>query len=246
MLIEPGPPIVPPVTPWQAATVVDIRPETARARTYRLALVQPIRFLAGQHVLVRLTAPDGYTAQRSYSIASPPAPDGGEADEIELTVERLPEGEVSSFLHDEVVVGDALEVRGPIGGWFVWDGTTTALLVGGGSGVVPLMAMLRMARRDGLSVPVHLLVSVRSPDDLLYRDEVDGPDVTVLHTRVAPPGSARLAGRLSTDDLAPWLRPEATTFVCGSARFAEGASAQLVDAGVDPSTIRLERFGPTG
>ena len=113
-------------------------------KTFSLALGRPTPHLAGQHFVVRLTAPDGYTAQRSYSVASPP----GDGTSIDLTVERLPDGEVSTFLHDELQIGDTLEVRGPIGGWFVWDGTTPALLIGGGSGVVPLMAMLRLARRN--------------------------------------------------------------------------------------------------
>ncbi|MDQ1680015.1 MAG: hypothetical protein QOI42_874, partial [Frankiaceae bacterium] len=128
--------------PWQTATVVAIRDETARTKTFRLALAAPSGHRAGQHFVVRLTAPAGYTASRSYSVAS--APDGGR--EIELTVERLDDGEVSGFLHDVVEVGDELDVRGPIGGYFVWDGTTPALLLGGGSGIVPLMAMLRLAR----------------------------------------------------------------------------------------------------
>src|SRR6202453_1667617 len=132
---------------WQSATVVEIRRETPTAKTFRLELGEPTDFLAGQHYVLRLTAPDGYTASRSYSVAS--APDG--SNEIELTVERLPEGEVSSFLHDVVAVGDELEVRGPIGGWFVWRGDGPALLVGGGSGVVPLMAMRRLAYRMGRS-----------------------------------------------------------------------------------------------
>ena len=132
---------LPPPRPgrWQTATLVEVRPETATAKTFRLALPDPSSHLAGQHYVVRLTAPDGYTASRSYSVASPP--DGSA--EIELTVERLPDGEVSSFLHDVAAPGDSLEIRGPIGGWFVWRGDTPALLIGGGSGVVPLMAMVR-------------------------------------------------------------------------------------------------------
>src|SRR5436305_649699 len=123
---------VPPVGPWQLATVTDIRAESPRAKTFALALKEPTLHVAGQHFVVRLTAPDGYTAQRSYSVASPP--DDGTS--IELTVERLSDGEVSTFLHDELKVGDMLEVRGPIGGWFVWNGATPALLIGGGSGLV--------------------------------------------------------------------------------------------------------------
>ena len=144
---------------WQGAKVVQIRRETSTAKTFRMELDEPSDYLAGQHYVLRLTAPDGYTASRSYSVAS--APDG--SNEIELTVERLPEGEVSSFMHDEVVVGDELEVRGPIGGWFVWRGDTPALLVGGGSGLVPLMAMLRLAHRTGRLELVHLIVSIRNP-----------------------------------------------------------------------------------
>ena len=145
------------------ATVIDITRETARAKTFRCALPQPSGHRAGQHFVVRLTAPDGYTASRSYSIAS--APDA--SNEFEITVERLDDGEVSTFLHDDVVVGDELEVRGPIGGWFVWDGDTRATLVGGGSGVVPLMAMLRLARDTGRSAPHQSLTrsnSIWRPD----------------------------------------------------------------------------------
>jgi ferredoxin-NADP reductase len=152
--------------PWQTATVVEIRDETPRAKTFRLALPRPEEHLAGQHYIIRLTAPDGYTASRSYSVAS--APDG--TAEIEVTVERLEGGEVSTFLHDVVMVGDEIEVRGPIGGWFVWRADTPAVLVGGGSGVVPLMAMLRLARRTGRADLVRVVVSVRSPDDLYYAD----------------------------------------------------------------------------
>ena len=167
-----------------------------RAKTFRLALAQPTNHRAGQHYVVRLTAPDGYTASRSYSVAS--APDG--TDEFELTVERLEGGEVSSFLHDVVEVGDELEVRGPIGGWFVWDGATPAVLVGGGSGIVPLMAMLRLARAAGSSELVRLVVSVRSPADLSYADELAGPrDHDRLHARGAAVGRrARRAGSRST------------------------------------------------
>ena len=233
---------VPVVGPWQAGTVVDIRTETARVKTLRIALPVATPHLAGQHFLVRLTAPDGYTAQRSYSVASPP--DG--TSEIELTIERLTDGEVSGFLHDELVVGDALEVRGPIGGWFVWNGTTPALLVGGGSGVVPLMAMLRLARRTPNQALAHLVVSVRTPDDLIYASEMSGPDVTVIYTRTQPPDRPRPAARIAVDDLAPFVRPDATTFICGSTGFAEAASNLLVDAGVATPTIRVERFGPTG
>jgi ferredoxin-NADP reductase len=234
-------PAPPGVGAWQSATVVDIRPETERIKTFRLALSEPTPHLAGQHYLVRLTAPDGYRAQRSYSIATPPTDD-----EIELTVERLPDGEVSTFLHDEVVVGDILEVRGPIGGWFVWDGTTPAVLLGGGSGVVPLMAMLRLARRTPAQPLAHLIVSVRSPRELLYADEMTGPDVTVIYSRSAPGGSERGAGRITSDDLINVLHDDQTAYVCGPDGYAETASALLMENGTLAENIRVERFGPSG
>jgi ferredoxin-NADP reductase len=249
------------------STVVDIRSETRRAKTFRLRLPTPAVHLAGQHFLVRLTAPDGYTATRSYSVASAPVASGpvasgpvasgsvasgssgllGGSPEIELTVERLADGEVSTYLHDEVMVGDELEVRGPIGGWFVWPGDTPATLVGGGSGLVPLMAMLRLARRleSGGSL-VRLVVSVRSPSDLYYATELPGPEVTVVYSRQAPPSSPRPAGRLVLADIEPVVRADATSYVCGSASFANAASDLLMGAGVPAQRIRVERFGPTG
>jgi ferredoxin-NADP reductase len=227
---------------WQNATVVAIRPETARAKTFRLALERPSHHLAGQHYVVRLTAEDGYTASRSYSVASPPAA----GNEIDLTVERLDDGEVSTFLHDELIVGDEIEVRGPIGGWFVWKGDQPALLVGGGSGLVPLMAMLRHARNLGRADLLHLAVSVRSPDDLLYATELAPADQTIVYTRTAPPGYARAPARITRADLEPHVRPDLEAYVCGSAGFADAASHLLVDLGVPVHRIRVERFGPTG
>lgn len=229
-------------SPWQPATVIQIRPETARAKTFRLALAQPSRHLAGQHYVLRLTAPDGYSASRSYSVAS--APDG--SNQIEVTVERLEDGEVSSFLHDEVVVGDELEIRGPIGGWFVWEGASPAVLVGGGSGVVPLMAMLRLARNFGRPELVRLVVSVRSPGDLYYSDELPGPQSSVIYTRSAPAGYSRPPGHLNASDLAVALLPGATGYICGSSAFADAASTLLVASGVSEAQIRVERFGPSG
>ena len=226
---------------WQTATVVGITPETARAKTFRLALPAPSPHRAGQHYVVRLTAPDGYTASRSYSVAS--APDASA--EFELTVERLEGGEVSAFLHDDVVVGDELDVRGPIGGWFVWGGDSPALLVGGGSGVVPLMAMLRWARVNAKSDLVRLVVSVRSPDDLYYASELPGPQSSVVYTRVAPSGSVRPVGRLNPADI---VVPDAaaTAFVCGSSGFCDAATDLVLAAGIPVERIRVERFGPTG
>jgi ferredoxin-NADP reductase len=227
---------------WQPARVVSIRDETPRAKTFRLALREPARHRAGQHYIVRLTAPDGYAASRSYSAASPP--DG--SNEFELTVERLDGGEVSTFLHDEVVVGDELEVRGPIGGWFVWDADTPALLVGGGSGVVPVMAMLRLARRIDRADLVRIVVSARSASDLYYADEIAGPETTLVFTRSAPPGTARPPGRIQPSDIPQPVDPAATAYVCGSPAFAEAASGILVGIGIPAERIRVERFGPSG
>ncbi len=227
---------------WQAARVEEIRQETVSAKTFRLALSVASPYLAGQHFIVRLTSPDGYTASRSYSVASPP---DGSLD-IELTVERLEEGEVSSFLHDVVMPGDELEVRGPIGGWFVWRGDVPALLVGGGSGIVPLMSMLRLARRSGWSDRVRLVVSVRAPQDLYYSDELPGPETTIVFTRQAPPSWPRAPGRLEEDDLGPALLPDAMAYVCGSSGFADHATGLLTSLALPDSQIRVERFGPTG
>lgn len=227
---------------WQTVTVVEVKPETTRAKTFRLALSVPFAHCAGQHVVVRLTAPDGYTAARSYSIAS--APD--ESAEIELTVEHLEGGEVSTFLHDGVTVGDELEIRGPIGGWFVWDADSPALLVGGGSGVVPLMAMLRLARRAGRTDLIRLVVSVRTPDDLYYADEIPGPETTVVYTRATPPSFSRPPARLTGDDLPQPVAPGTRAYICGSSGFADAASDVLLGAGLPTEQIRVERFGPSG
>ena len=229
-------------SPWYLATVVAIRDETPRAKTFRLRLPAASDHHAGPHVVVRLTAPDGYRAQRSYSVAS--APDG--SDELELTVELLDDGEVSSFLHEVVEVGDDLELRGPLGGFFVWDGTTPALLVGGGAGVVPLMAMLRLARRNGTPELVRMLVSARSPDDLLYAAELAGPETTIVYTRSTPAGFPRPVGRLVAADI-PALADlgDVTAYVCGSAGFCNAAGDLLVALGQPAARIRTERFGPT-
>jgi ferredoxin-NADP reductase len=231
-----------PPTRWQTATVEAIHDEAPGAKTFRLRLAEPRPHLAGQHYVVRLTAEDGYTASRSYSISSAPL----DPAIVELSVERFDEGEVSGFLHDVVEVGDELEVRGPIGGWFVWDATTPALLVGGGSGVAPLMSMLRLARQQGRSDQVRVLVSARSPAALWFADELPGPEVRVLYTREAPDGHVRPPGRLGVDDLPTTLPAELTAYVCGSTPFTNHATAVLQAAGVAPGAIRVERFGPTG
>jgi ferredoxin-NADP reductase len=232
---------LPAVGKWQLATVTDIKTETPRVKTFRLALTQPARHMAGQHYSVKLTAPDGYMTERSYSVASAPDDRGA----IDLTVERLQDGEVSMFLHDEVMVGDTFEMRGPVGGWFVWDGTTPALLIGGGTGIVPVMAMLRLARRTPNQSLAHLVVSVRSPEELIYAGEVIGPDSTIIYTRQTPDGYSRPPAHISADDLVPLLPPSALTYICGSARFAEAATSAAMHAGVAADNIRVERFGPT-
>jgi ferredoxin-NADP reductase len=187
-----------------------------------------------------LTAPDGYTAVRSYSIAS--APD--DTPEIEITVEKLPDGEVSEFLHDALRPGDRLEVRGPIGGWFIWRGDTPALLIGGGSGIVPLMAMLRLARAQGSLNLLQLIVSVNTPDQLYYSPEL-GAETTIIYTEKAPPGSSRPTGRIKPDDI-PEVSDSGLVYICGSERFAEAASDLVLGSGVAAERLRIEKFGPSG
>lgn len=235
---------------WYDSTVAELRRETTRATSIRLTLAEPMSHLAGQHVVVRLTAPDGYRAQRAYSIASPPEPGGDGSREIEITVERLEGGEVSTFLHDGVQVGDPLTIRGPIGGWFAWRAQSPALLIGGGSGVVPLMSMLRLARREQSSHLVSMLVSVRSPADLFYAEELPGPEVTVAFTRLAPDGASREPGRLTAADLdvldvGAVRDAGGSAYVCGSAGFADSVTGLLEGAGFPVDRIRVERFGAT-
>jgi ferredoxin-NADP reductase len=207
----------------------------------------------GQHYDVRLTAPDGSQAQRSYSIASAPdlRADGDAQGQrpvlFELTVERIADGDVSPYLHDVIKVGDQVEVRGPFGGWFIWRAEAPVLLVGGGSGVVPLMAMRRYWDAIGRTLPLRLLVSVRTPDDLFYQGEY-ADESTVVYTRKAPEGDPRPPGRLSAATLEPLisaLPADTTSYVCGSAGFAEHASQLLVSLGVDRGAVRVERFGPS-
>src|SRR3954454_24696759 len=202
-----------PTGAWRSAIVRDVQDPSGMAVVLRLEVPDRIDHLPGQHYVVRLRADDGYPAQRSYSVTSPPA-DGL----IELFVARLDDGEVSSFLADVVEPGDELEVRGPIGGWFVWDGTTPALGVAGGSGVAPLVAMLRHARIIGREDLLRLAVSARTPPDLPYAEEVIAGGAVTAFSRFAPSGG-RAAGRLVAGDLVPLLRPGNTAFVCGSAAF---------------------------
>jgi ferredoxin-NADP reductase len=206
----------------------------------RLEVDDRVVHVPGQHYVVRLTADDGYTASRSYSVASAPTDPL-----VELYVERLVDGEVSGFLADVVAVGDELEVRGPIGGWFAWDGVTPALAIGGGTGVVPLISMLRHSRVVGHPDRVCLVAAGRTFTDLPYAAEITGGcDVVALSREPSPAG--RPAGRLGADDLLPHLREGQVAFVCGSAAFAEATSQLLVSLGVAAADIRVERFGPSG
>lgn len=224
---------------WRRAVVREVAHPSARAVRLRLEIGHRIDHLPGQHYVVRLTAADGYTASRSYSVASPPS------DPLtELFVERLDDGEVSGYLADVVTPGDELDVRGPIGGWFVWDGSTDALGVGGGTGVVPLVAMLRHARAVGAEDRLLLVVAARTRTDLPYVDELIEAGATVIFSRENVAG--RDAGRLAVADLAPRIVGGATSYVCGSAGFAEAAGELLMAAGVPAESIRVERFGPSG
>jgi ferredoxin-NADP reductase len=249
-------PLVEPVhaLTWQIATVTAIRRETPRVKTFTLTLPRWVAHQAGQHYDVRLTAPDGYQAQRSYSVASEPERVG----EIDLTVERLEDGEVSSYMHDVLVPGDLIEVRGPIGGYFVWDVGRGGplLLIAGGSGVVPLMAMLRHRQVTRSRVPATLLYSVRGPDDVIYADQLtplsqaaEGPAVVYTFTRVQPANWTGYRRRIDRAMLGEVVQPFSTpplTYVCGPTVFVETVANGLLDLGVAPSRIRTERFGPTG
>jgi ferredoxin-NADP reductase len=236
---------------WREATVRAVVPESPRARTLVLHVPDWPGHRAGQHVDVRLTAEDGYQAQRSYSIASAP-----EHDALQLTVELVDDGEVSAYLVDDVLPGDGFELRGPIGGHFTWsveDGGPL-LLLAGGSGLVPLMSMLRHRAARRSDVPARLLLSVRGPEERLYADELeglarDGLRVDFTYTRAAPPGWSGWTRRVDAEMLAelgpaPSERP--LLFVCGPTAFVEHVATLLVDAGHDPATIHAERFGPTG
>lgn len=226
--------------PWQTGEVISIRTETPRAKSFRLRLPEWRAHLPGQYYTLRLTAPDGYQAVRSYSVASSPLDEG----EIELTVDCLMDGEVSPFLHDVVQVGDKLEVRGPLTEYFTWRGSSPLLLIGGGSGVVPLMSMLRHRRRALPQVPVRLLYSVRSPDDVFYRDEL-GPETTLTYTRRMPEGWTGATGRINAGLIADVAWPDGLAYVCGPNGFVDTATDLLMANGYDPSRIRTERFGPT-
>jgi ferredoxin-NADP reductase len=239
---------------WRVGTVIALHDETPTARTIALEVPDWPGHVAGQHVDVRLTASDGYSAVRSYSIASAPNSEG----RVELTVERLPNGEVSPYLTQEVAVGDSLELRGPIGGWFVWHAQQTEpiQLVAGGSGLVPLMAMIRSRAAAGSTAPFRLLYSVREPGAVWYRDELQAlsdhdssVNITHAYTRTAPKDWPRPPGRVDAALIAQAAWPSnlsPTCYVCGPTSFVESAAGLLIAAGYDPDKIKTERFGPTG
>jgi ferredoxin-NADP reductase len=223
---------------WQIGTVTRVKPETPRVKSFRIELPMWMPHLPGQHYDVRLTAPDGYRAQRSYSIASSPLDKGS----IELTIDLLDDGEVSPYFHDVVVEGDQVEVRGPFTSYFVWRGEAPVLLVGGGSGVVPLMAMLRHRRRTMPDLPMRLVYSVRTAEDVIYADEL-GEETLLTFTREPPAGWDGHIGRIDASLIA---NGAGIAFVCGSDGFVESAGELLLEAGFSPREIRTERFGPSG
>ena len=239
---------------WRVGTVVALHDETATARTITLEIPKWPGHLAGQHVDVRLTASDGYSAVRSYSIASAPNSER----RVQLTVERLPDGEVSPYLTQEVAVGDSLELRGPIGGWFVWrtEQTEPIQLVAGGSGVVPLMAMIRSRASAGSTAPFRLLYSVREPGAVFYReglqalsDHDHAVSLTYAYTRAAPKDWPRPPGRIDAALIANTTWPSnlvPTCYVCGPTSFVESTTDLLLASGNGRDKIRTERFGPTG
>jgi ferredoxin-NADP reductase len=238
---------------WQRAELVAARREAASARTLVFSGPAWTGYLSGQHVDVRLTAEGGYSTERSYSIAAADRPRC-----FELTVQRLPDGEVSPYFVEEMAIGDEIEVRGPIGGWFAWrpEIPDPILLVGGGSGVVPLMAMIRARDRAGSRAPFRLVYSARSVNEVLYRDELadrsstnDRLIVDQIYTRSVPVGYVRPPSRISQMDLADlsWADGSAPRcYVCGPNGFVESVSQLLLALGHAPAMIRTERFGPTG
>jgi ferredoxin-NADP reductase len=235
---------------WRVARLAETREETATARTLVFDVPGWPGHLAGQHVDVRLTAEDGYSTQRSYSLAAP-----ADGDKVELTIQNVPDGEVSPYLTQVLAQGDPVEIRGPVGGWFVWRPADPApvLLVAGGSGIVPLMAMIRAHRQAEARTPFRLVYSVRTPADRYYAEELrrshPGLDVTYLYTREAPDGSAREPGRLTIVDLNAHGWPAdfgPDCFVCGPTGFVEKAAGILINLGHAAHQIKTERFGPSG
>ena len=239
---------------WLLATAAAFRDETATVRTIVFDVPAWTGHRAGQHVDIRLTAGDGYQAERSYSIASP----AGTGTQIELTVERISNGEVSPFLTEELVPGDTIELRGPIGGYFAWDPKSPSplMLIAGGSGVVPLVSMLRTRCKRGIEIPARLLYSSRTVEDIIYRQELDrlvayrdGFSLVHTITRGAPAGWKSETRRVDRDMLAAHAFPavqKPEIFVCGPSSFVETVADQLIALGHGESAIKTERFGPTG
>ena len=243
-----------PTINWQIASVSDIKPETANVKSFTLTLPMWMRHRAGQHYDIRLTAEDGYQAQRSYSISSEPEREG----EVDITVERINDGEVSTYLHDVLVPGDRIEARGPIGGYFVWEAAMTEplLLIAGGSGVVPLMAMIRHRVAAGAKNPTSLLYSSRNFEDIIYYNELEklraaNVGLQIFHTltRSQPARWKGYARRIDQDMLKEIARPlgrSVQVFICGPTLLVEAAANSLVKIGVPSNQIKTERFGPTG
>jgi ferredoxin-NADP reductase len=225
---------------WEIATVSRIKQETQRVKSFWFDLPMWMPHLPGQHYDIRLTAPDGYRAQRSYSIASSPLDEG----KVELTIDLLDDGEVSPYFHEVVEEGDQVELRGPFTSYFVWRGESPVVLVGGGSGVAPLMAMLRHKRRAIPDADMRLVYSVRHADDVIYEDEL-GDDAVVTYTRQAPDGWTGHTGHIDAELLREPAAGAQLAFVCGSNGFVETGSDLLLELGMDPETIRTERFGAT-
>ncbi|MFZ1989433.1 MAG: ferredoxin reductase [Alphaproteobacteria bacterium] len=236
---------------WQTAKITRIAVQTPRVKSFWLRLSQPFDFRAGQHVDIRLTADDGYSVRRSYSIASAP----GASDEIELAIELMENGEVSPFFHEVAQEGDDIELRGPIGGYFIWNASNAepVLLIGGGSGIVPLMSMARHHAKEGSRAPMLLLYSARTREDLMFRDELaelrlrgGGFQLVTALTRDAA-GAADYARRVDAEMMQEVIarlpaRPR-EVFVCGSNPFVEAANQSVIAAGIAPSIIRNERYG---
>jgi ferredoxin-NADP reductase len=243
-----------PTINWQIASVTDIKPENAKVKSFTLTLPMWMRHRAGQHYDIRLTAEDGYQAQRSYSIASEPEREG----KVDITVERINDGEISTYMHDVLVPGDRIEARGPIGGYFVWEAMMTEplLLIAGGSGVVPLMSMLRHRAAAGAKNPTSLLYSSRNFEDIIYYNELEklraaNSGLQIFHTltRSQPAEWKGYARRIDQDMLKEVAQPlgkSVQVFICGPTLLVEAAANTLVKIGVPSNQIKTERFGPTG
>ena len=233
---------------WKVGVVASVHTETPTGRSIMIDVPGWGGNLAGQHLDLRLTAPDGYQAVRSYSIAS-----ASSGDRVELAVDRLPDGEVSPYLVDELQAGDEIELRGPLGGWFVWrpEQTEPVQLIGGGSGIVPLMAMVRAHAASGSTARFRLLYSVRTPEDVFFKDELmafasSEIEITWVYTRAAPAGWATPAGRVSRDILTSSTIPaneNPAVFVCGPTGFVETVADLLVELGHPAASVKTERFG---